>query len=358
MFRILSGVIAVAFMPFNAYGQDICSGLLSYTGRDISNESRQNAIAADLYTQHCEGSSARQGSSTSVGLEAVVKAIPIKFNYGGASSSEKLNNFCKVYDSRRAEFVSEIIDTSIVVREALEAFNACVSLSASGIYFNPKVGRNILVVDVRRGSDDASVRGVTYDPNLLECRLPPTAAGKDSAGEPAAVADANTIRTLDGSYLPITCIRKLQDGADGEKIYPRAELTIGTSRGSFFMAVPQDAELPLKYASEISLRMDAIDKSVSSSKNRNMICDIVTASDQRQYPSVTALIPEDKRATHVLTGGGCAMNDYRETGHNGTTIQSRPNEDRTGWYCFAGDPPNTPLPNLRVTAYAVYCAVR
>lgn len=358
MKRILAATFALALTPFGAHAQDICSGLLSYTGRDISSEARQNAIAADLYTQHCEGSSARQGSSTSVGLDAVVKAIPIKFNYGGASSSEKLNNFCKVYDSRRAEFSAEVIDTSTVVRESLEAFNTCVGLSVSGIYFNPKIGRTILVVDVRRGSDDAAVTGVTYDPNLLECKLPPLPASKDAAAEPATVADANTVRPLDGSYLPITCARKPQDGASGEKNYPRAELTIGTSRGSFFMAVPQDAELPLNYASEISARMESLDKNISAANGRNLTCDVATASDQKQYPSATALIPEDKRAAYVLAGGGCAMNDFRETGHNGTQIQSRPNEDRTGWYCFAGDPPNIPLPNLRVTAYAVYCTVR
>jgi|RhiMetdeSRZDD1v2_1073273.scaffolds.fasta_scaffold4416906_1 hypothetical protein len=78
----------VALWVSEASAQDICSGLLSYTGRDQLTEARENALAAEIFNQHCEGSSARKGSSTSIGLEAVVKAVPIKFNFGG-SSNEK-----------------------------------------------------------------------------------------------------------------------------------------------------------------------------------------------------------------------------------------------------------------------------
>lgn len=87
-----------------AFAQDVCSGILSYTGRDEISESRDNSVAAEIHNQHCEGSTSRRSSTTSIGLEAVVKAIPIKFNFGGTSDGDKLNNFCKVYSSKRAEF--------------------------------------------------------------------------------------------------------------------------------------------------------------------------------------------------------------------------------------------------------------
>lgn len=333
--------------------QEVCTGLLSYTGRDISSEARENAIAASLFTQHCEGSSAKQGSATSVGLEAVVKAIPIKFNFGGSSSSEKLNNFCRVYDSRRSEFSTETIDTSIVVREALQAFNTCISLAGSGIYFNPKVGKTNLVIDVRRGSDDAYIRGLTYDATLLQCYLPPTPT-QNGESQGAKLANKDSVLQLDGNFVPITCDRLPQNSATaGERVYPSAELTIGTSRGSLFLGVPADASLPLQFASDLSVRMAAIETASTALSKRSLRCDKSEAQTTGHYPSATAVIP----AGSILTGGGCATSYYPESPDNAPTMHSRPSDDKLGWFCQAGDPPNIPLTSLRVTAYAVYCSL-
>src|SRR5262245_53553676 len=90
--------LAAAFWMSGASAQEICSGLLSFTGRDTVTEARENALAADIYSKHCEGAAASRSSSTSIGLEAVVKAIPFKFSFGGSSNEERLNNFCKIYN--------------------------------------------------------------------------------------------------------------------------------------------------------------------------------------------------------------------------------------------------------------------
>ncbi|MCW1841765.1 hypothetical protein [Prosthecomicrobium hirschii] len=346
----------LAITCHGAVAQDVCGGILTYTGRDVINESRENSVAAELYTQHCEGSSAKKSSTTSIGLEAVVKAIPVKFNFGGTSGEERLNNFCKTYDSRRSEFSAERIDKSIVVREALSAFNECVSLAAKGIFFNPKIGRTTLVIDVRRGSDDASITGVSYDPDLMTCRLPPKAASGGRPAEPATVATTDTTRDLDGNYLPMVCERKPQVGASGEKSYPRAELIVATSRGSFFLPVVGDVQLPQQWASDIGNRLAGIEAMAGKLEARAIKCEMQKATVQGHYPSATASIPNDKRGKYKLSGGSCSINYYPETPHNGTILVSRPSDDNTGWYCIAGDPPNIPL-TLNLTAYAIFCAL-
>lgn len=275
--------------------QDICSGILAYTGRDVISEARENSVAAEIYNQHCEGSSAKGSSSTSVGLEAVVKAIPIKFSFGGASAQEKLNSFCKVYTARRAEFSAENIDRSIVVREALSAFNECVSLSTKGIFFHPKIGRTSLVVDVRRGSDDASITGVAYDPDLMTCRFPPT------SGAAATVADRDAVRSLDGNFLPITCDRKSVAGPNGERNYPRIEMIIATSRGSLFIPVAPDALMPLQWASDMSQRVSSVEQRVDAAdvQSKDLSARVGMTTGQDLY-----LCPDNQGRSGGSLGGG------------------------------------------------------
>jgi hypothetical protein len=171
-------ILSFGSVAFAQEAQDICLGVLTYTGRDENSQARQNALAENIYSQHCEGSSIKRGSTISIGLEAVVKAIPVKFNFGGASNEEKLNNFCKTYDSRRAEFHEERIDQSTVVREALTSFNDCLRFSTQHVLFNPKIGRTRLVIDVKRtAAEDASITGISYDPSLLTCELLPNGRG-------------------------------------------------------------------------------------------------------------------------------------------------------------------------------------
>lgn len=349
----LISMIALLSSVTQVNSQEICTGILSYASRDVISESRENSIASSLYTEHCEGSSSKNGSSSSIGLEAVVKAIPVKFSYGGSSNSEKLNNFCKVYDSRRAEFSSQAIDKSIVVREALESFNNCISLAAKEIYFNPSIGRTRLVVDVRRGSSDAAINGVSYDPQLLTCLIPPLNAGRSKTSK---IADKDTVVDLNGNYMPLTCERIPQVSNNGIAEYPRAELIVATTRGSLSLKIAADAQLSEQWASEIAGRMNSIEAKNAELSKRSFQCEMKQEVATGQYPRIVASIPMEARITRKLSGGGCTINSYPETPHNGTVIESRPTDDQTGWSCFAGDPPNIPL-TLRLTAYAIYCGV-
>ncbi|WP_441229412.1 hypothetical protein AB7828_03540 [Tardiphaga sp. 215_C5_N2_1] len=335
-----------------AFSQSICTGLLTYTGRDLSTEVRENSIAASIYSEHCEGNTSKKSNSTNVGLEAVVKAVPVKFSFGGSSNEEKLNNFCKVYDQRRAEFSSEQIDRSTVVRSSLEAFNTCIRLAASDIYFNPLIGKTNVAIDIKRGGEDAAIVGVHYDNSLVTCNLP----AEDGKG-PAVVADKNINRALKTAYLPLACERLAQPGPGGTKLYPAVEITVATSRGTLLLPVGADAAMPIQYASEIGERIKQLETGIAKAGSRKMSCDLVQNVGTGHYPMVEAKIPASALNNSVLTGGGCLMNQYPALPHNGTLLQNRPLDDRTGWKCAAGDPPSIPL-NITVTAYAIYCGVK
>lgn len=325
--------------------QEICTGILSYTGRDISAEAQQNSTAESLYSSHCEGSSARKGSSTSVGLEAVVKAIPIKFSFGGATNEERLNNFCKVYNSNLALYNAQKKDSSIVVRKALDAFNTCVSLVGKGPQFAPQIGKTAIQVGIKRGDEEVYVDGVSYNHDALDCRF----SAEDKKG-PSVTADNDTVRKLDTSFINLRCERKAQDKA-GVKVYPPTDLSISTNRGGIIIPIAEDAYQPLQWSTEIAAEIQQLRSALNVLQARKLSCNISTATDSKQYPVAVALVP-DKEA--VLTGGGCFISHHPETLHNGPIVENGPLSDRSGWRCKAGDPPNFAM-TIRATAYAIYC---
>ena len=249
--------LAILHISFAANSQEICTGILKYTGNDYYRSSTENAIAADIFNQHCSGEQAKASSASSLGLDVIVKSIPIKFNYGGSNSSERLNNFCKTYSSNSTKFSSEEINKSTVVRSALSAFNSCLSLASKGIYISPTIGLTTIIVDIRRGPEDSAISGVGYDNQLLECRLP---ARNEATG--AKVANKNSYVKLNGDFVTITCDRKPIDGPGGEKHYPSAELTISTTEGGMLLTIPSDTALSPTKASEIEEKTAELKKSI------------------------------------------------------------------------------------------------
>lgn len=85
-------------------------------------------------------------------------------------------------------------------------------------------------------------------------------------------------------------------------------------------------------------------------------CEVQKTSGTGHYPVVVAEIPKEKRSAYVLTGGSCSMNSYPALPHNGTMLDSHSLDDRSGWYCRAGDPPNIPL-GITVTAEVIFCKI-
>ena len=270
---------------------------LEYTGRDIVNQSRDSRIAYEIYSNHCEGSKAKSSTQTSVALDAVVKAIPVKFALNTGSNEEKLANFCKTYTNNYSSYTKETMDSSLVVREALKAFESCINLASHDIFFSPKIGRTQVAIEVRRGSEPASLQGVTYDSQKLTCQLPPV-----SANEPAEVATEDSFRILEEAYLPIQCQRTGTVGEAGATAYPYAEITVGTNRGAFQLPIPEDALLPSAWASDLHAQLDALRTQLdalkaNSDKTRSDIGELknkslaikITSKDRLNYGSDTAM---------------------------------------------------------------------
>lgn len=234
----------IAISSSSTQAQNICTGILSYASRDELQDDKDSATAQSIYSENCQGSSVKAAKRTDIGLEAVIKAIPARFNLGTGRSEERLSNFCKVASEQNISNEKFILRKSSVVREALDAFNRCVQLSNSTAYFDPIIGSRDISVSVRRGSNNVNITGLSYDDASMTCSIATKTETK--------VADLNTRAEInDSSAVPIICTRKGAKSDDGVIQYPRAELTILTDQANFTIPVDSDAILPPMASSAI-----------------------------------------------------------------------------------------------------------
>jgi hypothetical protein len=188
--------------------------------------------------------------------------------------------------------------------------------------------------------------------------------GFDSTKNVSCQVQANgQLSNLDRSSTPSTsdtlsifCTRdpSKEPGPQGEAVYEEAAIQFGIADAANYSVLwPKDERVPVSLASQISARLSRLEN-----RRTSLECDSTQEQTPiKRYPTITANIPSDKRGSYQLTGGGCKINSYDtqpRAAHNGPIMESHPTEDRTGWYCHAGDPPNIELA-LQLTAYVVYC---
>ena len=226
---------------------DNCRDVLQYSARNYSVSEEEIGIATRLHDQYCHGEDVKSGVNIDSGAEAVIKAIPVKGFLNFGSTQERLTSFCKTFDSEYKLNVSRYQNISQVVNETTNAWLSCVTLAGKGILFRPKIGATQLVLEIERtAAAKASVQGITYDPKLLECSAP----NSDKTTTNTKV-DKTTQKVLtDDEFWPVTCLR-LPVQEKNETVYPRAEISVSTTKGAFLLPIPADAKFPYQFSSEI-----------------------------------------------------------------------------------------------------------
>lgn len=338
-----------------AFPQDnACDNVLIYASHDTSQQSYDTSVTKSIYSSECSGETMRENADTEIGVEAVVKAIPIKFNFGGSSNKERLNQFCKtVHDYYSSDLHAQESD-STVVREAVAAWQECVH--AKKIQFLPTVDNTQVLLGLRRKTgDEVKVTGVKVNPTLLKCTVP----GKSG---PMA-ADLSTRQTLTGEDWTISCDRLPEANGDVTE-YPAATLSVVTTADHFVLKIPAVAEQPRRWSGDFEDQLKSQQVQISTLNAEKLDCATSSAtSDLRGYPVADAPIPNiADRDQYFVTGGGCVVTNSDQPphrappfGHNPPITVSYPIDK--GWRCAGGDPPNLPVP-FQLTATVIYCKLK
>lgn len=287
--KIITGLVIVAVLGTStSTAQDQCVDVLKYASRNESIETYSLATARDTYENICSGSTVKSSASSSVGLGAVVEALPIEFNLGSGSTSERASYFCKTYFGSYKKNESRFKSTNTVVIEAVGAWRSCMDLFGKGVEFKPRISSTQLLVEVRRVKVDVPVRveGIKYDPLLLKCDVPSTDSLKTRT-----VANDKTVKTILDEVWTISCTREAKK-IGNETIYPKADIGIATTRGTFLMPIPADALFPYQWSSEIEGRLSNFQQALSLVESRG------APIRYKQFPLGIRTGPEDIYSDH------------------------------------------------------------
>lgn len=250
-------ILFVWLTSLNSYCQitDGCDEVLRLASRDITIESTRANTAKYIYENYCEGKEIR----SDISIELVDSDLFESFNFGFGDKKESLKQICKTYESNYKEIVERDYSSSIVVREAISAWEKCKLLSNGGIKINPQILPSSFTIDLARVGDDISVNGVDYDEEKCEC----VAIIKDETGkEKTSKVNSSTHYIIsNGNSWNIRCRRKPKK-IDGIEYYPETDFLVPTSKGTFTMTLPKNINPPHNWITEVVNDINTLKKNL------------------------------------------------------------------------------------------------
>lgn len=231
---------------------DNCRTIVTDGLREYSIKTDSKAYLNSVFDKYCDSNGSVRSSSFGLGLDVVVKAIPISFSGSYSSNEEAVKNFCRNYSSVSSSRSDTTSYQEKIVQRAYESFDQCIALAQTGVIIRHAV-RSLESLDfyVAPGfSRPVTIKGIKTS-NNIECR------GQDpnSTNSKEQVFNLSTrISLQDNKTLNLICDRQSRVGANGEKIYDEGTVTLLTDivpSGNYGAFVPRDLTLPETRAAEI-----------------------------------------------------------------------------------------------------------
>ncbi|SUA92995.1 hypothetical protein [Pandoraea pulmonicola] len=256
-------LVGVSSCVSQAQTADRCNQVLQTSARNYEMSTSYDAVSYSVYDQYCEGDQVRSGTSFSASLDAVIKAVPIKFNLGQGSTEERVRNFCKTFDSAYKSDKSRYQESSTVVGTTTRAWLQCMALASRGVDFAPDISREHVNIDVRRtNASEVSVQGVVYNNEVMNCTVPVS----DQSTTRATATEQTTMRLSEKDWV-ITCVRKPRTEKT-ETVYPSGDITVVTTAGQFTLPVAAEARFPREWSGEFQTSLDKLSEDQQLTKAR------------------------------------------------------------------------------------------
>ena len=264
LFSISAGVQAQSGIFEN------CRTIITDGLREYSITTDSSAYLNSVFDKYCETSGTARSTGLSVGLDAVIKAIPVQFTSSYSSNEEAVRNFCRNYSSISTGRSDRTAYQERIVQRAYESFDQCIALAQTGVVVRHKV-RSLAELDffVAPGfARPVMLRGIKSSTNI-QC------SGQDpnSANSTAKKFDLSTrIQVKDNNALNISCTRTGKPGTNGETIYDEGTVTLFTDigpNGNYGAFVPRDTRLAENQASAIAQQIASLDQRATELDQRS-----------------------------------------------------------------------------------------
>lgn len=255
-FKIFSIFFVASFFIRCAHAQNLQCPDIAKTLKEYSISTSSSSYLNSVFDNQCEQNGDNKATSAGFGLDAVVKAIPLKLTGNYSSNEQAIKNFCKTYASTMTSEQRSFSYEERVASKALDTIQSCLALQSQGVI----ITHNIVNVDqtaffLKSGLEQKiSISGIAVSPNI-SCHGIVASKSKpfDETSVLRVEKNQNIFCTRKTSAIPGTNTR----------VYEEATITVATNFGNYPVLLPRDQRLSENLASDIARKIDLLDKDVS-----------------------------------------------------------------------------------------------
>ena len=232
----------------------ITDGLRIYNVKDAS-----DANLNTVFDKYCDVTGSFKSQNAGIGLDAVIKQIPVKFTGTYGSVSQAMTNFCRDYQSVAASSSARHSYEETVAARAYDSFDMCIAMASQGVVARHKVEslERVNFFLAPGFGHPVKVRGVNTTRNVICKGQDPNAV---TPGEIVFDGSSNVI-LANNATLGFACTRTGKTDDKGNTVLDEGVVTVFTDlspNGNYTIFMPHDTRMAITEASAISAQLSAL----------------------------------------------------------------------------------------------------
>lgn len=243
---------------------DACTAIITSGLKNYSIKSDSNYYLDAVSDKYCESNGTSKSSSIGIGIEAVVKAIPVSFTGNYSSSQQAMSNFCRAYSSTAVGRSSSDSYKETIVSRAYDSFDQCIAMAAQSVVLNHAV-RSEEIVDfiIAPGfSHPVRINGIQAPENIACYGILPKSESSPPVSSTATLFDKNTtVNLTNNDTLSLGCKRTGKPNVKGDMVFDEAVITIFTNlvpKGNYSVFLPKSTRLFSDAAEELDRKISTL----------------------------------------------------------------------------------------------------
>lgn len=266
-----------------------CEAVYQSATRDLVIDKDDRSSLHTIFDQYCDTRGNTRSRSAGVGIEAVIKSIPVSFTGNYSDAETGMSNFCRNYQEVRFSTESRHITRNTVVTDALRYYNECQIITSRGVtitHIEAGEGDIIFNFNFRDRETRFQIQGVSAGPNV-------------SCGSTSIFRDGNwrTVNRQTRSDIvnnsSLSCTRTPIRQAENT-IYPVSWIGIATNLGSYTVKLQPNTIIGGQSAAALHDQVTAL--SQASDRANTAI-----ARQQAEIGALTAALERIRSGTRFTT---------------------------------------------------------
>lgn len=253
---IISAATFLALIMNSSHAQDLRCLDITTALKEFSISTSSKSYTNSVFDNYCETNGTVKQSAGSVGLEAVVKSIPISFTAGATSNEQAISNFCRTYSGSTS--LQERANTyeERIAGKSLDTVKACLELQAQGVTVTHRI-------ITRRKADFFLKSSVDLKLNISGVSLDGAVSCFGNVGGTKRKFDDGTSLVVQNAQS-FSCTRLPRANEQKQEVFDEAVVTVATQKGNYSLVWPRDERLPENMAASVARDLDSAKGSISA----------------------------------------------------------------------------------------------